>query len=155
MDFIAVRGRRSATTRDWRALVSTEPPERFVAFGQPILALAPGRVVSVHDGERTTGEAVAHCSGAYTVSQAARARGGAGALARNHVILELRMTAPVVPAHLRAGSIRVGKGESVAAGAEMAACGNSGRHWRRFTACTAEPSAGCWASGLGCPAPWP
>lgn len=29
-------------------------------------------------------------------------------------------------AHLRAGSIRVGKGESIATGRELAACGNSG-----------------------------
>lgn len=43
MDFIAVRGRRTATTRDWRTLVSTEPVERFFAFRQPILAPATGR----------------------------------------------------------------------------------------------------------------
>lgn len=53
MDFIAVRGRRTATTRDWGTLVSTEPVQRFFAFGQPILAPATGTVVSVHDGGRT------------------------------------------------------------------------------------------------------
>jgi hypothetical protein len=51
LDFIAVRGRRTATTQDWRTLVATEPVDRFFAFGQPILAPAAGRVVSVHDGE--------------------------------------------------------------------------------------------------------
>jgi len=128
MDFIAVRGRRTANTRDWRTLVSTEPVERFFAFGQPILAPASGRVVLVHDGEE---DHVARRSQLarvpYAVSQAARAREGAGALAGNHVIVELQgRRGYVVLAHLRAGSIRVGKGESVAAGAELAACGNSG-----------------------------
>ena len=128
MDFVAVRGRRTATTRDWRTLVSTEPVERFFAFGQPVLAPATGTVVSVHDGEAD------HVAGRsqltrvpYALTQAARVRGGAGALAGNHVILELDDRGGyVVLAHLRAGSIRVGRGEPVATGAEVAACGNSG-----------------------------
>jgi Peptidase family M23 len=128
MDFIAVRGRRTATTRDWRALLSTEPVERFFAFGQPILAPAAGRVVAVHDGEA---DHVARRSQLalvpYALTQAARARRGAGAIAGNHVVLELEdRRGYVVLAHLRAGSIRVGEGESVAAGWELAACGNSG-----------------------------
>ncbi|MFG3712959.1 M23 family metallopeptidase [Micromonospora sp. NPDC047730] len=128
MDFVAVRGRRTATTRDWRALLATEPAERFFAFGQPILAPAAGRVVSVHDGEV---DHVARRSPLarvpYALTQASRARGGAGALAGNHVILELAgRRGYVVLAHLRAGSIRVGEGEPVAAGRELADCGNSG-----------------------------
>lgn len=128
MDFIAVRGRRTAATRDWRALLSTEPADRFFAFGQPILAPAAGRVVSVHDGEV---DHVARRSQLarvpYALTQAARARGGAGAIAGNHVILELEDRGGyVVLAHLRAGSIRVGVGESVATGRELADCGNSG-----------------------------
>jgi hypothetical protein len=128
MDFIAVRGRRTATVRDWRALVSTEPADRFFAFGQPILAPAAGRVVSVHDGEA---DHVARRSPLarvpYALTQAARVRGGAGAIAGNHVILELEGRGGyVVLAHLRAGSIRVRTGEAVAAGRELAACGNSG-----------------------------
>jgi hypothetical protein len=92
MDFVAVRPRRTATTRDWRAPLSTEPVDRFFAFGQPILAPAAGRVVSVHDGEP---DHVARRSQfallPYALTQAARARRGAGALAGNQVILELRM----------------------------------------------------------------
>jgi Peptidase family M23 len=128
IDFIAVRGWRTATTRDWRALLSTEPVERFFAFGQPILAPATGRVVLVHDGEA---DHVARRSQLarvpYALTQAARVRGGAGALAGNHVILELEDHGGyAVLAHLRAGSIQVTEGESVVAGAELAACGNSG-----------------------------
>ena len=128
MDFVAVRGRRTASVRDWRALLATEPVERFFAFGQPILAPAAGRVVSVHDGEA---DHVARRSQLalvpYALTQAGRVRGGAGAIAGNHVILELAGRGGyVVLAHLRAGSIQVGTGESVPAGRVVAACGNSG-----------------------------
>ncbi|WP_328342137.1 hypothetical protein [Micromonospora sp. NBC_00421] len=90
MDFVAVRGRRTATVRDWRTLLATEPPQRFLAFGQPILAPAAGRVVSAHDGEvdheaRRSPSALL----SYALTQAARVRRGAGAIAGNHVIVEL------------------------------------------------------------------
>ncbi len=128
MDFIAVRGRRTATVRDWRALVATEPLERFFAFGESILAPAAGTVVSVHDGEV---DHVARRSQLalvpYALTQAGRIRGGARAIAGNHVILELAAGGGyVVLAHLRAGSMRVGQGDSVVVGQELAACGNSG-----------------------------
>src|SRR5918995_7528374 len=108
MDFIAVRGRRTATTRDWRALLSTEPPERFFAFGQPILAPAAGRVVSVHDGEPDHEARRSQPSRiSYALTQAARVRGGPAAIAGNHVVLELADGGGyVLLAHLRAGSIR-------------------------------------------------
>ena len=127
IDFVAVQGRRSATTRDWRTLFATERPERFFGFGQPILAPAGGRVVAVHDGEpdhvaRRSQLALA----SYALTQARRARGGAGALAGNHVVLERDEGGYVVLAHLRAGSIRVHEGERVAVGHEMGRCGNSG-----------------------------
>ena len=46
IDFVAVRGRRTAAVRDWRTALGTEPPERFVAFGRPVLAPAAGTVVA-------------------------------------------------------------------------------------------------------------
>jgi hypothetical protein len=128
IDFIAVRGRRTAHRTDWRALLSTEPVERFFGFGQPILAPAAGRVVSVHDGES---DRVARRSQLaripYALTQAARARAGAAGLAGNHVTLELADGHGfVVLAHLRAGSIRAGPDERVVAGQELGACGSSG-----------------------------
>ena len=127
IDFVAVQGRRSATTRDWRTVLSTEPPERFLAFGRPILAPAAGRVVSVHDGEadheaRRSQLALVP----YALTQAKRARSGAGALAGNHVIIQRDRGGYVVLAHLRAGSIRVEEGEEVVVGQELGRCGNSG-----------------------------
>ena len=52
IDFIAVdRHGRTASRSDWRTILATEPPERFFAYGRPILAPADGVVVEVHDGE--------------------------------------------------------------------------------------------------------
>ena len=127
IDFVAVQGRTSAIVRDWRTVLSTEQPERFIAFGRPILAPAAGRVVRVHVGEA---DHVARRSMPalvlYAVTQAKRARGGAGALAGNHVIIERDGGGFVVLAHLRTGSIRVEDGERVAVGHELGQCGNSG-----------------------------
>ncbi|WFE62752.1 M23 family metallopeptidase [Micromonospora sp. WMMD714] len=128
MDFVAVRGRRTATVRDWRTLLATEPPQRFLAFGRPILAPAAGRVVAVHDGE-VDHEARRSPSTllAYALTQAARVRRGAGAVAGNHVIVELAgHRGYVLLAHLRAGSARVAVGDPVDVGQELADCGNSG-----------------------------
>ncbi|GAA3351651.1 M23 family metallopeptidase [Amorphoplanes nipponensis] len=128
MDFIAVRGRRTAGIRDWRTVLGTEPPERFHAFGLPLHAPAPGTVIATHDGEPDHEARRSQLTRAsYAVTQAARARAGAGALAGNHVILELDdQRAFVVLAHLRLGTVRVEQGERVPAGHELGECGNSG-----------------------------
>ncbi len=129
IDFVAVDDRhRTAGTRDWRTFLGTEPPERFVAFGQPILAPSGGTVVSVHDGEpdheaRRSQLALVP----YALGQAGRLREGATALAGNHVVLALPGgKAFVALAHLRTGSVRVRVGQSVALGEHLADCGNSG-----------------------------
>jgi hypothetical protein len=127
VDFIAVQGRRTATTRDRRSLLSTEPVERFFAFGQAILAPAAGRVLSVHDSEadheaRRSRLALVP----YMLTQAARARAGAAGLAGNHVILELddrRAYVVLAPARgLAAG----GGGPAGRRRPGARACGNSG-----------------------------
>ncbi|OWV08716.1 peptidase M23 [Micromonospora wenchangensis] len=128
MDFVAVRGRRTATVRDWRTLLATEPPQRFLAFGRPVLAPAAGRVVAVHDGEadheaRRSPTTLL----SYALTQAARVRRGAGAVAGNHMIVELAgHRGYVLLAHLRAGSVRVAVGDEVGVGQKLGDCGNSG-----------------------------
>lgn len=128
IDFVAVRGRRTADVRDWRTALGTEPPERFHAFGLPVLAPATGTVVAVHDGEpdhEARRSPVALLG--YALTQASRARGGGAALAGNHVVLALDVPgAFVVLAHLRAGPAAVRPGRRVAAGDELGRCGNSG-----------------------------
>jgi hypothetical protein len=127
VDFVAVRGRRTAGVRDWRALLSTEPADRFFAFGQPVLAPAAGTVVSVLDGvadheARRSQLALVP----YALTQAARVRGGPAAIAGNHVVLQVAGGAFVLLAHLRRGSVAVEPGRRVAEGEVLGACGNSG-----------------------------
>ena len=128
VDFVAVRGRRTGTTRDWRTVLATEPPERFVGFGQPVLAPAAGTVVSVLDGEpdhEARRSQVALLP--YALTQAGRIRGGPAAIAGNHVVLELADGGGfVLLAHLRRGSVAVTPGRPVAEGEPLGACGNSG-----------------------------
>src|SRR5690606_18790184 len=77
IDFIAVDGRRTATTRDWRALLASEPPGRFVGFGQPVLAPAAGTVVRVLDGEADHAARRSQLALLpYALTQASRVRAG-------------------------------------------------------------------------------
>jgi Peptidase family M23 len=129
IDFVAVDDRHyTAATRDWRTFVGTEPPERFLAFGQPLLAPVGGTVVHVHDGEpdheaRRSQLALVP----YALGQAGRLRQGATALAGNHVTIALPGGRVFVAlAHLRAGSVRLGVGRPVSEGQQIAECGNSG-----------------------------
>ncbi|GAA4379869.1 M23 family metallopeptidase [Agromyces bauzanensis] len=128
-DFVGVdERRRTAGERDWGTLFGTEPPERFFAFGRPILAPADGVVVAVHDGEpdheaRRSQLALV----GYMLGQAQRARRGVGAIAGNHVIIALRDgSAFVALVHLRKGSLRVAVGDAVTTGQQVGSCGNSG-----------------------------
>src|SRR3712207_2030774 len=52
IDFVRVdHRRRTAAVRDWRTFLATEPPQRYLGFGQPVLAPGSGVVVDVHDAE--------------------------------------------------------------------------------------------------------
>jgi hypothetical protein len=129
IDFVAVDHRgRTASVRDWHTVIGTEPPERFLGFGQPILAPAAGRVVAVHDGEpdhparRSPLTLVP-----YMLTQTGRLRQGIGAVAGNYVILSTGSPGPYVGlVHLRQGSLLVQPGDNVAAAQPIAQCGNSG-----------------------------
>jgi len=129
IDFVGVDHRHwTADRRDWRTFLSTEPVERFFAYGRPILAPAHGVVVQVHDGEI---DHVARRSQltlvAYAMGQPGRLRQGPTGVAGNYLIIKLRHSGAFVAlAHLRAGSIRVAIGDEVTEGQPVADCGNSG-----------------------------
>lgn len=129
IDFIGVDDRRrTATHRDWRTLLATEPAQRFFAYGRPILAPADGVVVVAHNGED---DHVARRSQLalvpYALGQVSRLRRGVPAIAGNHLIVALPGGGGFVAlVHLRAGSIRVAVGDQVVAGQPIAECGNSG-----------------------------
>ncbi|NUT34474.1 MAG: M23 family metallopeptidase [Hamadaea sp.] len=129
IDFVGVdEHHRTADRRDWRTLLSTEPPQRFVSFGRPVLAPADGVVVAVHDGEPDHPARRSQLSLLpYALGQAGRLRQGIGAIAGNHVVIELGDSgAYAALVHLRAGSLRVARGSAVRTGEQLAECGNSG-----------------------------
>lgn len=129
IDFVGVdHRRRTAEQRDWRTFLATEPPERFFAFGRPILSPVDGTVVDVHDGEVDhAGRRSQLALVPYALGQAERLRQGVGAIAGNYVTIALRDSGAFVAlAHLRAGSLRVTVGDRVTGGQPIAECGNSG-----------------------------
>ncbi|ROS73599.1 peptidase M23-like protein [Cellulomonas sp. PhB143] len=129
IDFVGVDERgRTAPHRDWRTLLATEPPERFVAFGRPVLAPVEGTVVAVHDGEEDHAARRSQLALVpYVLGQAARLRRGPDAVAGNHLVLRDRASGAFVAlVHLRRGSLRVAVGDDVVVGGQVAACGSSG-----------------------------
>jgi murein DD-endopeptidase MepM/ murein hydrolase activator NlpD len=129
IDFVGVDDLgRTATHTDWRTVLATEPPDRYLGFGRPILAPADGLVVATQDGE------IDHAGRrsplrllGYALGQAGRVRAGVRAIAGNVVIVALPDAAAVVAlVHLRRGSLRVGVGDEVVTGQVLAECGNSG-----------------------------
>jgi hypothetical protein len=128
IDFVPVdrRGRSAAWTP--RALLGTERPETFYGFGAPVLAPHSGVVVVAHDGEADHEARRSQLSLLrYMARQSKRLRQGAGAIAGNHIVIDLTGEGPyVLVAHLRSGSLCVAVGDSVAPGQPIGQCGNSG-----------------------------
>jgi len=128
-DFVPLDARgRSSWVTDWLALVGTEPVDRFIGLGRPVLAPASGRVVAVYDGEIDHEARRSPLSLlAYGGTQGRRLSRGVGAVAGNFVVLALEDAgAFVLLAHLQQGSVGVPPGAWVVAGDQVGACGNSG-----------------------------
>lgn len=126
IDFVPVGDDDRSAPRTIASLIGTERPESFIGFGRPILSPIAGEVIAVHDGEpdheaRRSPLALI----VYALSQPSRIRGGAPAIAGNHVVIRVS-GAVVLIAHLRSGSVRVRHGQAVAVGAQLGECGNSG-----------------------------
>ncbi len=101
-------------------------PEDFPAFGRPVLAPADGTVVRARGGERDHRSRSSWPSLLYLFAEGSlRELTGPGRVLGNHLVLDLGGVYAVL-AHLRRGSLRVAKGQRVAAGEQVAECGNSG-----------------------------
>ena len=126
IDFVPVDANDRSAPRSLGSVFGTEPPDAFVGFGRAILAPLSGEVVRVHDGEadhvarRSMGAQLG-----YALTQRSRIRGGAPAIAGNHIVIRSD-GALVLLAHLRAGSVRPRPGDRVDAGDAIGECGNSG-----------------------------
>jgi hypothetical protein len=128
IDFVGVDElHRTAVRVDGRTVLATEPPERYVGFGRPILSPCDGAVVRAHDGEDDhAGRRSQLALVPYAMGQGARLRAGVPRVAGNHVVVALRDDAFVALVHLRRGSLRVVVGDEVLTGQMLAECGNSG-----------------------------
>ncbi|HEY7987868.1 MAG TPA: M23 family peptidase [Lapillicoccus sp.] len=122
IDFVGVAAsNRTAVQVDWRTLLATEPPERYVGFGRPILSPGDGVVVRTHDGEDDhAGRRSQLALIPYALGQGARLRAGVSQVAGNHVVIALRDDAFVALVHLRCGSLRVAVGDEVLTGQVLA-----------------------------------
>ena len=128
IDFIPVDGKGRSAPWSWRAVAATERPEGFVGFGTDVLSPAAGRVLVAHDGEHDHAARRSQLTLlAYMARQPQRLRGGAGAIAGNHVVVAMGSNGPyALVAHLRNGSVGVTVGDVVERGQVIGQCGNSG-----------------------------
>jgi Peptidase family M23 len=88
--------------------------EQHYAFGQDVLAVADGRVVSVRDGKPET------VPNQAIVPKTKEDYGG------NHVILQIAPNVFALYVHLHTGSVAVKAGDVVKAGVRLARIGNTG-----------------------------
>jgi hypothetical protein len=117
-------GRRPGERRDrsWHPR-----PETFSGFGQPVVAVADGEVVRVRDWQPDARAWLGPIGIVLFLAIAAvRELGGAGAVLGNHVVIRIAPRRYAVVAHLRRRSVRVRRGDRVAAGQQIAECGNTG-----------------------------
>lgn len=129
LDLIAIdEQNRTSSITNWRTLLSTESPEVFYAFGQPVLSPITGTIVLVHDGEvdheaRRSRLALLP----YMFSQTSRVRNGIQEIAGNFIVIKQDDTSNYIAiVHLQNGSINVSEGQEVSEGDYLASCGNSG-----------------------------
>ncbi|MGW9157857.1 M23 family metallopeptidase [Microbacterium sp. NPDC055665] len=148
IDFVPVDPDGRSAPRTLASLIGTEAPESFAGFGRPILSPVEGEVVALHDGEI---DHVARRSPlsliGYALTQSSRIRGGAPAIAGNHVVVRVG-GGLVLLAHLRRGSIRVRQGQNVAIGEQLGECGNSGNSTEPHVHVQVSDSLGREARGV-------
>lgn len=156
IDFVRVDERGRTGPVDWRTALATEAPERFLAFGAPILSPIAGTVAASHDGEPDHAARRSLFAGIpYLLSQGRRAAAGAAAVAGNHVVIAAAPDGPfVLVAHLRRGSVLPRIGDAVAIGDLLGACGNSGNSTQPHVHLQATDSLR-WQTTRGLPIAFP
>lgn len=103
-------------------------PQTFPSFGQPVLAMAPGAVIRVRDGQRDHGSRHTWPLVLWMmiVEGFVRELAGVSSILGNHVVIEHDDGTYAAYAHLRRGSARVRDGERVQAGEQIGEVGNTG-----------------------------
>jgi murein DD-endopeptidase MepM/ murein hydrolase activator NlpD len=105
----------------------------YLAYGEPVMAVADGEVVKVHDGEpdnlamlRGPEETLAAYQKRIVEGQFAMLASGPNAIPGNHVVIRHADGVYSVYAHLKPGSVAVADGQRVVAGQSIGAIGGSG-----------------------------
>jgi hypothetical protein len=102
-------------------------PQSYPSFGRPLLAPADGVVVATADRQRDHLTRTSLPGVLFLFLEGwVRGLGWPRHLLGNHVVLDVGDGVHAVFAHLRRGSLRVSPGDRVAAGEQLAECGNSG-----------------------------
>lgn len=131
IDFVRMNASSTLYYRDTVALLRHlsvgVAASEFFAWGQPVFAAAPGRVVAVGDGwpDRTRVNLFAELARATFVPPQVRSGGDLRPLAGNYVMIEGR-DGVAFHAHLQLQSARVRLGQQVAVGEIIGLVGNSG-----------------------------
>ena len=103
------------------------PPADYPAFGEPVLAMVGGEVVAASDGQRDHRSRSSLGAAVYlTLEAMVRELGGPRFIVGNHVTIRTDEGTYALVAHLQQGSARVAVGDTVVAGQQIGACGNSG-----------------------------
>lgn len=100
----------------------------YPAFGEPVLAMIDGVVVTASDWRRDHHARSTMLSVLYLsfIEGPVRELGGPGFIVGNHVVIRGDDGVFALIAHVQQGSIRVAVGDRVVAGQLIARCGNSG-----------------------------
>jgi hypothetical protein len=101
-------------------------PEDFPGFGRPVRSPVDGEVVRAVGWWRDHWSRTSPLGLLYLVLESVRELAGPSAILGNHLVVRAGDGTHVVLAHLRRGSLRVRRGDRVAAGQVVAECGNSG-----------------------------
>ncbi|GAA2752339.1 M23 family metallopeptidase [Amnibacterium kyonggiense] len=128
------------------------PPDRFPAFGRPVLAPADAVVVRAVDRMRDHRSRSSWAAyGLFFLEAIPREALGPTGVLGNHVVLRLADGTHFVLAHLQAGSVAVRRGERVVVGQPLARCGNTGNTTEPHLHCQRQDTASVFtATGL----PW-
>ncbi|MBL6080050.1 M23 family metallopeptidase [Belnapia sp. T18] len=109
IDFIRLD---ESTGRAWAG--NPGDPRSWLGYGQPVLAAAPGRVVSIRDG--LPNQPIGALPSDLPIAD----------ILGNHVITDIGAGRYAFYAHMVPGSVRVQSGDVVEQGAELGLLGNSG-----------------------------
>lgn len=102
-------------------------PEEYPAFGQPVVAMIDGVVVTASDWRRDHRSRSTMLALLYLmVEGSVREFGGPGFIIGNHVTIRGDDGVFATVAHLQRGSATVRVGDTVTAGDQIGRCGNSG-----------------------------